>query len=479
MPIIYTEEFLTKLVKKYKTRRAFCLDYPSGYMAARRLKIWDKITTHMGPPKNKPYTIEELKQKASLYKSRSEFERKDKKGYSAVINRKLGHIVFKNLPEIKKRKYTRSELSLIYSSCYSIRNLYEKYGRTVVHAAKRRGIYRELQELFNPGVPPGLCFEEIAEIAVNCENLKQFKSQKYFAYLTASRMGILNKLLYLKDKNRPKRVKKESMSLEEILSISSKFITKKDFKNQEPKTYEYAKRNQLLLKSCAHMKFPRSNLSIDDIYKKIKEFKTRGDLVASEPYVYRMAKGYSILEEACSHMKRLVRKKYTDIELIELSLNFKYRDDVRIAHLGAYSAIMSRGIAEIAFAHMPPKKFGKMEKEVKTFIETKYECRKYRDNNVLIPNKPYMKKFEIDILVPKLNKGIEFDGTYWHSPKALKSRRPLWSNDEIENYHQIKDEYFKSKGIEILHIKEKDWIERKDHCKELILSFLLLKTQFL
>ena len=50
--------------------------------------------------------------------------------------------------------------------------------------------------------------------------------------------------------------------------------------------------------------------------------------------------------------------------------------------------------------------------------------------------------------------------------------RPKWSKEDIENYEKIKDEYFKTKGIHILHIKEKEWLKFPDECKKVILSFL-------
>jgi len=49
---------------------------------------------------------------------------------------------------------------------------------------------------------------------------------------------------------------------------------------------------------------------------------------------------------------------------------------------------------------------------------------------------------EIDIFIPSINYGIEYDGERFHTSKSL--------NKEI-----IKDEYYKSKGINLIRIKEK------------------------
>lgn len=68
--------------------------------------------------------------------------------------------------------------------------------------------------------------------------------------------------------------------------------------------------------------------------------------------------------------------------------------------------------------------------------------------------------------------GIEFDGKYWHSAKGLKRSRKHWPEEDIINYHEIKDNYFLSQGIQILHIKEEDWHINRSLCISQIEQFL-------
>ena len=93
-----------------------------------------------------------------------------------------------------------------------------------------------------------------------------------------------------------------------------------------------------------------------------------------------------------------------------------------------------------------------------------------------IPNKPYIYGFDIDIFVPELMRVIEFDGIYWHSFEQMRNdkRKAKWSDEDILNYHEIKDDYFASKGITILHIKEEDWLKDKKACINTCLKFLNL-----
>lgn len=91
-------------------------------------------------------------------------------------------------------------------------------------------------------------------------------------------------------------------------------------------------------------------------------------------------------------------------------------------------------------------------------------------------NDPTNKKryLELDIYVPNLNKAIEYDGTYYHSFEHLRKskNKKLWSDDAVRNYHENKDTYFLSIGIQILHIKEEEWNLDKQACIDRCLAFL-------
>ena len=92
------------------------------------------------------------------------------------------------------------------------------------------------------------------------------------------------------------------------------------------------------------------------------------------------------------------------------------------------------------------------EKEVFEFIDSIYSGKieqSYRDG------------LEIDIYLPELKLGFEFNGLYWHSEKY----KDKW-------YHINKSEYFKDKGIRVIHIWEDDWDFKKDIIKSQIRNWL-------
>lgn len=66
---------------------------------------------------------------------------------------------------------------------------------------------------------------------------------------------------------------------------------------------------------------------------------------------------------------------------------------------------------------------------------------------------------EIDIFIPELKIGIEYNGLYWHSEKFRK-----------ENYHDNKTNIWKNKGIQIFNIYES---EEKDNYLKTILNMLI------
>ena len=73
----------------------------------------------------------------------------------------------------------------------------------------------------------------------------------------------------------------------------------------------------------------------------------------------------------------------------------------------------------------------------------------------------YRDGIEIDIYLPQLNLGIEFNGLYWHSNKFKES-----------NYHLSKLNWFKSKNIDIKFIYEDDFDNNLDIIKSQIKNWL-------
>lgn len=77
-------------------------------------------------------------------------------------------------------------------------------------------------------------------------------------------------------------------------------------------------------------------------------------------------------------------------------------------------------------------------------------------NGEIIRN--YKDKMKLDVYIPELKIGFEYNGIYWHSDKIIKDK----------NYHLKEKEYFKEKGIDVIFIDEYDWEHKNDLVKSMI-----------
>ena len=85
---------------------------------------------------------------------------------------------------------------------------------------------------------------------------------------------------------------------------------------------------------------------------------------------------------------------------------------------------------------------------------------KNNDNNIRSSRKIII-GLELDIYLPDLKLAFEFNGLYWHN-ELFKDK----------NYHLNKTELCESKGIQLIHIWEDDWIYKQDIVKSMILNKL-------
>ena len=84
-----------------------------------------------------------------------------------------------------------------------------------------------------------------------------------------------------------------------------------------------------------------------------------------------------------------------------------------------------------------------------------FNCIKSIYNGQIIQS--YRDGMEIDIYLPELKIGFEFNGLYWHSDLHKDKR-----------YHLNKTNWFKERGIRIIHIWEDDWIYKGEIIKSQI-----------
>ena len=72
---------------------------------------------------------------------------------------------------------------------------------------------------------------------------------------------------------------------------------------------------------------------------------------------------------------------------------------------------------------------------------------------------------QLDIYVPELKLGIEFNGNYWHQENCVQRKiNP--------DYHVNKTNLCEQQGIRLIHIWEHEWLTNQDYCKYVIECYL-------
>lgn len=275
--------------------------------------------------------------------------------------------------------------------------------------------------------------------------------------------------------------KTEAYSEEEISLEAIKYTRRIDFMNGSNGAYQSAQKrgSKFFNELCRHMDAPLTEAYNDEELKeKASKYRRRVDFENKDggAYVAACKKGKEFLNSICSHMNPSATEAYSLEEIVSKAKMYSCYSDFKRGHSGAYKAAKRMNVLGSVCLHMTKRGGTSMiEKEIFSYIELKYvNVKKIMDRKVYILGKPHIHGFEIDFFVPELNKGIEFDGTYHHSFKYMRmsKRKQEWSDEDIRNYHEIKDAWFLSKGIKILHIKEKDWILNKEDCIKRCLEFL-------
>jgi hypothetical protein len=271
---------------------------------------------------------------------------------------------------------------------------------------------------------------------------------------------------------------------------ANKYQYKTEFARKSPGSYQFLLKNKMLDEACKHMpnRKDRKIILTYEIVKSIAlKYSIRSKFSEMDGSAYNKALELGILDEICAHMpinanagKHADNFKWTDDALLLVAKQYATRTELKMGSSGAYDAMVKSGTIEKYCSHMKlSKNTSSFEKELFEIINNVYpNSRKYYDRKVKINKKHYIKGFQIDIYVDELKKGIEFDGKYYHSFEFMRKdpKKVMWTDDDIKNYHKLKDEWFKSKGIQILHIKEVEWLKDKNKCVKKCFDFLLDNT---
>jgi hypothetical protein len=266
---------------------------------------------------------------------------------------------------------------------------------------------------------------------------------------------------------------------EKLKAEALKYRTRGEFYRKSQSAYSIAYKMHILDEICVHMIKGGLYWTLEMLTEEALKYKTRNEFHIKSPRAYSAACKKGVLDQVCAHMGPPLNRAHTHEELLLEAHKYKSRTEFRKNSSSMYDAAYRNDILDEICAHMKePGNSSCWEEDlfctIKSFLP---DVKKLRDRKVKIDGKPYIKGFDIDIFDSDSNLGIEADGTYYHSFECMRKQegKKHWNDEDIQNYHKIKDSWFASKDIQILHVKQEDWVKNKQACIDKCLHFLNLK----
>lgn len=268
---------------------------------------------------------------------------------------------------------------------------------------------------------------------------------------------------------------RERWTKDAVLQEAQQYNSKIEWITNSPNSYYKAKVKKWIDEASVHMKRPKSDKqkwTKDAVLQEANKYSNKKEWENASASSYNAARKNDWIDRVTQHMQRPVihNKKWTKDTVIEEAKKYNNKKEWAYESGGSFCAAYKNDWVDEAALHMECNK-SSAELEILSFVKQYYpnaKAKRFRNKD----NSFSFKRLEIDVYIPELKKGIEFDGTYWHSVPGLKRARLHWKDEEIEHYHEIKDLFFKKQGIELLHIAENTWISSKKACFEAILMFM-------
>ena len=101
------------------------------------------------------------------------------------------------------------------------------------------------------------------------------------------------------------------------------------------------------------------------------------------------------------------------------------------------------------------KSYSVGEKELLDYVSSIYS------GTIVENDRSVINPYELDIYLPDLHLAIEYNGLYWHSDEQKPN-----------NYHRMKSDLCKEKGVHLIHVFEDDWVNKQSIIKSVISNFV-------
>lgn len=148
-------------------------------------------------------------------------------------------------------------------------------------------------------------FDELLSEARKYSTREEFQRLSYSAYRVALRTGALDSICQHMEKGNRKPRERVSFTLDELIVIASLYSSKNEFRLENGRAYNFARKNNMLEALCGHM-MPkkRSHWTNESLRHEASKYRTKADFKRNCTAGFFKAKRLGILEDICAHMER-------------------------------------------------------------------------------------------------------------------------------------------------------------------------------
>lgn len=293
MPIkTYTVEECTDIAKQYKTRSEFKAKNSSAFSYTIKMGWQDVVMAHFAPVFR--WTKELAIEEAKKYTTLRDLTRANEGLYAAILKHgwqqdALAHI-------IKATKIWTKEEIVEEAKKYESRSAFCQGSSAAYCWARKHKILDEVCSHMNPRVVIWT-HEKARQAALECHTRSEFNKRFPGAINYAVKNGIYEEIC----SHFPKV---KEWTLEECMSIASRYSMRVQMKTAEPKAYDAIIAHKWGDVCFAHMVFRGSKLSKEECIAEAKKYSNKTDFYKNASKHYNIAKRNGWFEECTAHMPK-------------------------------------------------------------------------------------------------------------------------------------------------------------------------------
>lgn len=313
---VWTFDECKKEALKYNHRSEFKNNSKSSYKAAHRNKWLDEICSHMIDLKRSldSWTIEECREEAQKYKTRSEFYKNSKKFYTVCTKNNWLDDVCSHMFEIKKKaKNTTFEDCEREAVKYKTRHEFQLKAQLFYKVARKNDwldkVCSHMEELMKPR--NYWTYEICKEEALKYETRNEFHKNSRGAYDVCHQNDWMDDLCsHMKDGYKIAADNIRIWTYETCMEEALKYEFRNDFHKNSRGAYDACQKNGWMNEFCSHMKdgvkiaIENNRIWTYDICKEeALKYETKTEFYTNCRSAYSACHINGWIDELCSHMR--------------------------------------------------------------------------------------------------------------------------------------------------------------------------------